>query len=97
MASTDRETILTNMHAAVGTLISGLEDWDVDKILAPRAEDCVQKVYPKTMEMAPMSNDAFRAFFEGGLKDTFWDVKVRQPLLLSRLVMQISTPLTNPR
>ena len=79
-STVDRETLLQNMRAAVSTLTSGLANWSIDDMLAPRAENCEHEILPKSMGIPPSTNQQFREFFEGNMRDVMSDVKVRLTL-----------------
>lgn len=63
------------MKATADAWLTGFKHWDVEELVAPRADDCVHEIYPTTMGIPPSTNADFRAFFEP-LK-SFKDAKVR--------------------
>lgn len=52
------------MQATANAWLTGLEHWNVEELVAPRADDCLHEIYPTTMGIPPSSNEDFRAFFE---------------------------------
>ena len=75
MSSAD---ILANMKRATKTFTDGFVKWDVDLMLAPRAENCVYHVKPKTIgsTFPPASNEAFRNFIVGTMSKALWNFNV---------------------
>ena len=63
------------MKATADAWLTGFKNWDVEALVAPRADDCIHEIYPTTLEIPPSTNADFRAFFEP-LK-SFQVVKVR--------------------
>lgn len=45
------------------TLIEGYNKWDIDAIMAPRAPNCVQRVYPARLDRPSLTNDEYRSYF----------------------------------
>lgn len=54
------------------SLIDGYNSWKMDAIMAPRAPDCTQKVYPARLNRPAMGNDEYRQYFMG-VMDQFKD------------------------
>ncbi|KAJ4390943.1 hypothetical protein N0V93_004542 [Gnomoniopsis smithogilvyi] len=57
-----RETAIEVMDA--------FKAWDIDRIIAYRAENCTQQVVPKSLDRPAMDNAAFRQYF-GGIMPLF--------------------------
>lgn len=73
-------TILDNMKRSTKMFTDGFVKWDVDLMLAPRSEDCMYTVRPKSMGFPPADNQAFRQFVEGTLMKVLQDTKVCRSL-----------------
>lgn len=63
------------MRATAGAWLTGFKHWNVEELVAPRADDCLHEIYPTTIGLPPSTNADFRAFFEP-LK-SFQDTEVR--------------------
>lgn len=55
--------VLENIKRTTRAQLEGYRKWDLDAILAPRAENCVYKYLPETMDRPAMNNDQFREYF----------------------------------
>lgn len=45
------------------SLIEAYQAWDLEAIMAPRAPNCTQQVFPARLNRAPRTNDEYRADF----------------------------------
>lgn len=43
--------------------LDGYRKWDIDAILAPRAENCIYRYLPTSMGNPDMNNEQYRAYF----------------------------------
>lgn len=43
--------------------IDGYQKWDIDAILAPRADQCTQQVLPYRLDRPVLGNDEYRKYF----------------------------------
>jgi hypothetical protein len=50
-------SILEDMKATTTSIMDGYRNWDIDALIAGRAEDCKQYVNPKSMGMPPRGNE----------------------------------------
>jgi ketosteroid isomerase-like protein len=44
--------------------VDGYNKWDIDAILAPRADSCTQEILPKSLGRPLLNNKDYRAYFE---------------------------------
>lgn len=56
-------SVLENIKRTTQAQLEGYRKWDVDAILAPRAENCIYKYRPESMERPEMNNAQFREYF----------------------------------
>ena len=56
-------TLLENMKRTTHTQLDGYRRWDLDAILAPRADNCIYRYLPESMERPAMNNEQFREYF----------------------------------
>ncbi|KAK3056519.1 hypothetical protein LTR09_002312 [Extremus antarcticus] len=68
MAAEEQSPLL----ATAISLIDGYNSWSMDAIMAPRAPNCTQKVYPLRLDRPAMGNDEYRQYFVG-VMDQFKD------------------------
>lgn len=47
--------------------IAGYNEWNMDAILAPRAENCMHRVYPARLSRPNMNNTEYRTYFSAFL------------------------------
>lgn len=52
------------MKATANAWLTGFKHWDVEELVAPRADQCLHEIYPTTMSISPATNSDFRALFE---------------------------------
>jgi hypothetical protein len=63
------DTVLDNkaMHSKLLktalAVIAGYNAWNMDAIMAPRAENCTHRVYPDRLGRPTLNNTAYRAYF----------------------------------
>lgn len=57
-------------------LLESYDKWDIDAIIAPRAENCVQQVYPSRLNRPKQNNAEYREYFEKGVMPHFKDFHV---------------------
>jgi ketosteroid isomerase-like protein len=43
--------------------IDGYNKWDIDAIMAPRADHCMQEILPKSLDRPLMNNTEYRTYF----------------------------------
>lgn len=55
--------------------IDGYNAWDIDAILAPRAPDCTQRVYPARLNRPAFTNERYREFFTNNVQPHFEDFR----------------------
>lgn len=58
-------SLLENMKRTAHEQLNGFKQWNLDAILAPRADNCVYTYLPQSMGRPPMNNDAYREYFSG--------------------------------
>lgn len=52
-------------------VINGYQNWDLDAIFAPRAENCTQQVLPASLTRPPLSNSQYREYLANGVVPHF--------------------------
>jgi hypothetical protein len=48
-------------------VVAGYNEWNMDAILAPRAENCTHRVYPARLNRPAMNNTAYNEYFSNFL------------------------------
>jgi len=51
------------MELTAHTLVDAYSRWDIEAIMAPRAEDCVHQLLPLSLGRKPMNNSEYRKYF----------------------------------
>ena len=67
--------LATNMRATSKQFIKAWETWSIEPVMAMRAPNCKQTMYPKNVGFAARTNDEFRAYFKS-LDGVFSNAKV---------------------
>ena len=67
---------LAAQKTTAAALIAGYNAFDIDRMLAPRAPECVQQVLPASLGLRAHVNEAYRVYFEKQLKVFFTEFKV---------------------
>lgn len=75
------------MRATADAWLTGFKHWNVDELVAPRADDCLHEIYPTTLGLPPSTNADFRAFFEPlkSFKDTEVSGQCAWPMLHEKI------------
>lgn len=60
MDTTDSKSQLLRTALAA---IDGYNKWDLEAIMAPRADHCMQEILPKSLDRPLMNNTDYRAYF----------------------------------
>lgn len=53
----------SQLYKTAMRVIEGYNKWNIEDIMAPRAPDCSQQVYPVRMDRPKMDNETYRTFF----------------------------------
>lgn len=56
-------TLLANIKRTTHAQLDAYKAWNVDAIVAPRADDCTYRYLPESMNQPTMDNDQFREYF----------------------------------
>lgn len=56
-------SLLENMKRTTRAQLDAYNKWDLDAIMTPRADDCVYRYLPESMNRPPMNNEQFREYF----------------------------------
>lgn len=75
-----RETMKRTTQAQ----LDGYRKWNVEAIVAPRADDCIYTYHPESMGRPPMNNDQFKDWFSTMIP-LLKDFDVRHDIFGSRL------------
>ncbi|KAI6833465.1 hypothetical protein KC332_g12649 [Hortaea werneckii] len=68
-------TTLANMKHTAQAVCDGYERWGVDAVMAPRADDCIHHLGPKSLGRPLRNNEQYRAYFYT-LQTLFQDFKI---------------------
>ncbi|KAK3684537.1 hypothetical protein LTR37_020179 [Vermiconidia calcicola] len=69
-------SVLDNMKRTTQATIDGYRKFEIDAIMAPRADDCVYEALPKSMGAPALDNESYREFFSTQVIPLFEDFKV---------------------
>lgn len=58
-------SLLESMKRTAHAQLDGFRKWDLEAILAPRAENCQYRYLPESMGNPSMNNEEYRAYFAG--------------------------------
>ncbi|KAK4561653.1 hypothetical protein LTR86_004332 [Recurvomyces mirabilis] len=58
------EDLAANMRVTSEAFIKAWETWSIEPVMAMRAPDCKQTMYPKIVGFDARTNDEFRAYFK---------------------------------
>jgi hypothetical protein len=56
-------SILDSMKATAHAAIDGFNQWDIDAIMMPRAENCTHLVLPRSLGRKELNNEGYRPYF----------------------------------
>lgn len=68
-------SVLENMKRTAQAVCYGYEQWEVNAVLAPRADVCVHEVGPRSLGRPPKNNSQYREYF-ATVQSLFHDFKV---------------------
>lgn len=70
--------LAANMRAATEELVMGFDGkWETEKVMAPRAEDCIHEILPASLGIPTKSNAEWAKRFDG-IKHLILEAKVGQ-------------------
>ena len=55
----------SKLEETANAVIAGYQEWDIEKILLPRAANCTQQVIPYSLNRPILNNEQYREFFAG--------------------------------
>jgi hypothetical protein len=67
---------LDSIKRGTEATIRGYRKWDVDAILAPRAENCTYHLLPESIGVPPRSNAEYREWYTTQIIPLFKEFKV---------------------
>jgi hypothetical protein len=73
--------VLENIKRSTQATIDAYHRWDLDAILAPRADNCIYQFRPLSLKQPPRNNAEYREYYASQIIPLFQDFKVT---LLSR-------------
>lgn len=68
-------TLLTNMKHTAQAVCDGYERWEIDAVMAPRTQDCIHHLGPKSLGRPLRNNEQYSAYFST-VQTLFHDFKV---------------------
>ncbi|KAK4906881.1 hypothetical protein LTR49_024031 [Elasticomyces elasticus] len=56
-------SVLDNIKRTTQQTIDGFRKWDIDAIMAPRADNCTYQALPKSLGLPPLNNKEYREWY----------------------------------
>lgn len=66
----------SQLRKTAQAFVDGYNAWNIDAILAPRADNCTQRVLPLRLDRPTLNNEQYREFFDKRVIPHFSNFKV---------------------
>ncbi|TKA65024.1 hypothetical protein B0A55_10565 [Friedmanniomyces simplex] len=92
--------LLDNMKRTAKAVVDGYNKWDIDAIMAVRADNCIHHVLPKSLGREPRNNEDYRKYFASIMplfKDfTIWSENEIYDVQAKKAALHMSSTATTP-